>query len=320
MTDDQLITLLRETPLPADPPDRYAAVAAQARTADRRRTTMLAAALAVVAVTAAATALTWTTTPTASPESFLTSTTEAGTARITLHTGTAADSGFDGATGLVDFRHSAMELQLGTGTNRTTMRSIGNDVWINGSMAMLAGSPGKRWVHLPRAGTVGRSFGLLDPSKALSELEKQHATFTRIGTATVNGVQVTDYEVVVPPDSTTVDVNAVDMTDSGHVFVDDGGLVRRFATDDGGLAMDFTDFGVAVDIQPPATAEVIEMSALSGGVASILTPPSGTASSPSLSAEQKARLCTVMTQQLERDNRLTDEQENQLLSTVCPKK
>ncbi|MCU1601628.1 MAG: hypothetical protein JWO22_2337 [Frankiales bacterium] len=327
MNDDQLITLLRDTPLPADAPDRYDAVIARRTRGDKRRTTVAAASLAVVALAGTVTAATWQGSPKAGPQSFLTSTTDAGTAKITFHVKDTTE--FDGATGSIDFRHNALELTFRQGGKTAVMRTIGGDSWVSGPLAAQAKAPGKHWVHLPRnAAGAPDGFSQFNPSTAFARLEKQHATFTPLGTTTIDGVAVKHYRVTVPPDSNKHDVNAVEIgssDDTGEVFVDDDGLVRRLAAADGSFVVDFTDFGAPVDIRPPAKSDTSELdtgvftgsgSGSSTGLTQTFTTGTG---SGSLSPAQKRAACAQLRPGVEADTHLTSAQKARLLEAVCGK-
>ena len=311
MNDDQIVTLLRDTPLPADPPDRYTAVTSRGRRADKRRTTVLAAVVTVVAVTGTASALTWRGRAKAGPESFLTTTTEARTARITMDM-PGAEHG--SARGVIDFRSNAFELEFAQGSQRATMRGIGKDVWVAGPLATGA----THWVHFPSSNAMRPGIAIFNPGDALEELRKEHAQVAKVGSARVNGVDVTDYRVIVPADHKGTDVNAVAVSnDQGHLFVDRDGLVRRISSDDGTFRIDFTDFGIPVDIRPPAKNDVTEFDSTAFSAGSS-TGDSGTLTGPSgMTPEQKRQACAVVRSSASTDTQLTEAQKEQILKVVC---
>ena len=336
MNDDQMITLLREAPIPADDPARYEAVVARGRKQDRRRTTIAAASLAVVALAGTVTAVTWHGTAKAGPQSFLVSTTNAGTARMTMHL--TAGEFTQVVTGVVDFRHHAYDLRYVGGSPTSgrpseasasgEMRAIGKDVWVAqpGTPGL---EPGKHWVHLTADASKDSGFASLDPTRALDQLRADHARITKVGDASIDGRHVTEYRVVGTAHHGK-DVHAVDLaSSSGHVYVDDDGLLRRVTTDSGVLEIDFTDFGIAVKITPPAKDDTSEFDAgaFSGsgsssgsgggsttGFSQTLTTGSGSAS---LTPAQKIAACARFRPLIEKSTQLTAAQKRQFLEPLC---
>lgn len=315
MNDDTVIDLLRTTPLPDDPADRYAAVASRRRRSDHRRTTVLAAALAVVTVAATTSALTWRGSATPSADTFLSATTGARTARVTMTVHLGGQSGR--TTGVVDFARHRLRLDSTENGQTSTMLVIGQDTYVSGAVVTFFGAPpGKPWLHLTSGSSVA-STSLFDPTEILTALRKQHASVERAGTAVVDGVRTTDYRVT--GDVTRgKDTNAVQVGGDGtaHVFVDADGLVRRLALGPDALTLDFTDFGLPVSLEAPPPSQVFEpRPGQSGGITSGVT--SGVTGGGGLSTTQRQAVCDAATKALRADTRVPQAQKERLLKTVC---
>ncbi len=158
--------------------------------------------------------------------------------------------------------------------------------------------PGKSWLAID-AGAAGSPAGSLfgpfgggtDPADLLSSLTAMSSSVTRLGTATIRGVQVTGYRVTIDPAKAAARLprakragfrDFATMLGSGSipvdVWVDGQNLVRRVQLSlhlPGGQGApaharfvqttDFYDFGAPVHVSAPPAAQVASMSQLMTG-------------------------------------------------------
>ena len=142
----------------------------------------------------------------------------------------------------------------------------GKTVWLR-SPLLTSTLRGKHWIKLDLtkpAQVLGFDLNALAgqaPSSALEKL-KLDGTVTKVGSDTLDGVETTHYRKELSGQYRSADA-----------WVDDQGLVRRLKLDyeakvdptskQGAhtvLTMDFSDFGTAVKVQPPAAADVVDSS------------------------------------------------------------
>lgn len=276
MTD--VVQLLRDLPVPADPVNRYDRVVARRRRGDRRRYTVLGTALATVLVVAGVSVVNL------QDKAKPTDIADVLSAELTTAhlIGTASGGGATSSyEGDVDFANQRYSLVI-NGSNgalvpgRIEIRGIGAETWL--SSPGLSG--GKRWIH-SSSKLDGAGVGELDPSSLLSSLKTSGATLTALGSERIDGVQTTRYGVRV--DSAKSDAF---QSGKGEVYVDDHGVVRRLkeVTDGEINVLTFSRFGEPVNIVAPPSDQVQEQSApgssLGGSDESCSSTPS-TAPSPS---------------------------------------
>lgn len=321
--DDQLLTLLKDLPLPSDPADRYTSVVARRRRSDRTRTVVVAAALSVVTVTGAVAALTRDTSTTSLPGDVLSST-EVRTAHVRFTNTAGSDHELAGtASGVVDFQHDAFEITMDQLGQRIVLRKIGKDLWVSGTAVTLGGADlrGKHWLHLTEAAFGGgSSLSAFDPTTLLAGLRAGGVRLDKRGTATVGGVQTTVYDVTGVDDSKEGPFADGD----GQVYVDGDGLVRRTVStgsNDATTTSDFSDFGAPVRIVPPDPADVAEQDDVSSSLSSTFggsgSSDGTTSFGQKLTPEQQARLCDQTRAMLAKEHVPADRQA-ELLKVVCP--
>ncbi len=342
MNDDQMVQLLRDVPLPAEPMDRYAAVAGRRRRADGRRLTVVGASLAVVALVASVFVLTVDNQP---PRRDIASVLSASGGVNTAHVeGTVRSD--DGTvaiyyTGDIDFSRDRFSITSRDSRGQTTeFRRIGDDIWLTDS----ANSPqaGRRWLHSP-SDSAGQEVDALNPEKLLASLQTSKASVVATGTEQIGGQTTTRYDVTLPRGERTVP-ESVFPEGTGQVYVDDDGRVRRLRYSEGDdprttNEVTFSDFGLPVSIEAPPASEVTEQGVLSPNlttstcapeveVSPAPTPSGSAAYSSSCSvtfgttltgpgtAEQNAKVCdTLRSQPVTRD--FTQEQKDDLVKSVC---
>lgn len=199
----------------------------------------------------------------------------AGTARtaVTLGTGTGTYVLAVTGNGVVDFARGASRhvftLPADLAAGPVEQLSVDGGLWLR------TPDTGGRYVDV--AGPVGTHvLGLVaggDPLRQLAALGEAEAV-REVGREDLGGVATTRYEAVVPIDAAAGHLGSglaaagLDQV-SVVAHVDDDGRVRRLAPrleaagrDGEGAALqavvEFTDFGLAVDVAPPAPGEVDE--------------------------------------------------------------
>jgi hypothetical protein len=133
---------------------------------------------------------------------------------------------------------------------------------------------------------LGRFNELVDPSLYLAYLKAASGEVDEVGTEDFDGTQVTHYLATIDleraleeaPASQTGTIQA--LIDAGtsslpvDVWIDDDGLVRRlfveFAAGDqpgtGSVALELSDFGTDVVVEPPPSDQVTDVAELQGEV------------------------------------------------------
>jgi hypothetical protein len=156
---------------------------------------------------------------------------------------------------------------------------------------------GKSWVRIDLR-EAGKELGIdleelmqvqqSDPSQSLQYLRGASDDFEEVGEEEVRGVETTHYRGTIdlhkaveqlPEDARGSFERAIDLIGTDElpldVWIDDDGMARRMKYDQplpsaGGeegameLTMEFFDFGVDVDVEPPPSDEVIDIKELIG--------------------------------------------------------
>ena len=156
---------------------------------------------------------------------------------------------------------------------------------------------GKSWVRIDLR-EAGKEFGIDleellqvqqgDPSQSLQYLRGASDDFEEVGEEEVRGVETTHYRGTIdlhkaveqlPQDARESFERAIDLIGTDElpldVWIDDDGMARRMKYEQplpsaGGekgameLTMEFFDFGVDVDVEPPPSDEVIDIKELIG--------------------------------------------------------
>ena len=199
----------------------------------------------------------------------------AGTARtaVTLETGAAGHRLAVTGDGVVDFARGASR-HVFTFPADLVAGPV-EQLSVDGALWLRTPDTGGRYVDV--AGPVGTHvLGLVPGGDPLGQLAAlgEAETVRETGREDVSGVATTRYEAVVPVDAAAGHLGgglAAAGLDQVSVVahVDDDGRVRRLAPrlegagrDGEGAALqavvEFTDFGLAVDVQPPTPSEVDE--------------------------------------------------------------
>lgn len=170
--------------------------------------------------------------------------------------------------------HADIKLAVGSTRVGVEVLMIGSKAYVGGS-TMLDAVPqasGKKWILADRSSSnstvrkVSESIDSVSSNNLSGMLAFVEATrsFSKEGTATVNGVATTEYDVELDPSKIpntaagSVTADSIDAT----FFVDDQGRIRRvvieLAIEDASaeLTMDVTDYDVDVDLQQPSTSTV----------------------------------------------------------------
>jgi hypothetical protein len=139
--------------------------------------------------------------------------------------------------------------------------AIDETLYLRGLAAATLGSP-ERWLKVPDT-DQDSSIHDLSPVTLLAMLRAASRETERIGEEDVRGVPTVEYRL-------TVHCEEADLVCEGEsapvdVWIDDEGLVRRLFLDANGMAgtVEFFDFGIDVDIQPPAADQVDDIDRLS---------------------------------------------------------
>ena len=199
----------------------------------------------------------------------------AGTARtaVTLQAGTAGHSLTVTGEGVVDFARGASRHAF-TFPEDLVAGPV-EQVSVDGARWLRTPDTGGRYVDV-NAPVGAHGLGLLpggDPLGQLAALVEAEAV-RQVGREDVGGVATTRYEAVVPVDAVAGHVGGA-LREAGLdrvsvvAHVDDEGRLRRIApgldgsgSDGEGPALsavvEFADFGLAVDVLPPAPGEVDE--------------------------------------------------------------
>jgi hypothetical protein len=293
--DNRVVTLLREIDPPLSPPDRLQDVRRRARRGESRRASALAGVMAVVlaAGVIAAVQLPGRGTEVLTVAGAAQTTTDAGSARVTIHldlVGLQAGLPADVQTelpksmqmsGAVDFVHRRFVMRGSFSGEPFEQRGIGADRWDRTNDG--------RWEHSTDSGP-GNDFDLIDPSRLLSKLTSGGETLStsRKGDRTVFRLRV--------PSKLLFDGDGGDGAIDVRVEADDDGRVRTLSTtvrqpSAGGFAITvtFDDFGIDVDVQPPPADQVTEAGD-NGGSSGTSQEFSGTTGSSS-SPEDRKKVC-----------------------------
>jgi len=155
--------------------------------------------------------------------------------------------------GVADYRAKRLRLAC---ADAESFVVVGDDAYVRGAQFGIAGAA-DRWVRLPQDADEG--LDRLSPIGLLAWLRSASEQEERLGEEDVRGEPTTVYRL-------TVACGQVDLVCDGdtapvEVGVGDDGLVRRLRVQDGDdhLTLTFFDFGIDVDIEPPAPSQVVEV-------------------------------------------------------------
>jgi hypothetical protein len=115
----------------------------------------------------------------------------------------------------------------------------------------------ERWVKVPL--DESDSLNQFSPERLLGLLRDASLETTRLGEETVRQVATVRYQLTVNCERAQIGCSGT--TAPVYVWIDDDGLVRRIELEDDGTpgTIEFFDFGVQVDIEPPPTDQVAEV-------------------------------------------------------------
>lgn len=202
------------------------------------------------------------------------------------------------AEGVADFAEKKVLLTMkAAGLFELEMRSDGKTVFVKVPEAMGNTPPGKPWVAIdmsvadkaaaesPMSGLPGASGPMsgTDPGEMLEWLRSHEAVkdAVAVGRVTIRGASTTQYRVTVDfaalakamdaPDEALGEMEGADFVID--LYVDDDGLIRREtlrigSNPTGGFAVsavstiDFSDFGLDVDVDPPPANQVVKAESL----------------------------------------------------------
>jgi hypothetical protein len=196
-------------------------------------------------------------------------------------------------TGAIDLGQNAlqMSLKVSGGPEQITEQAIylNKTIYLNLGDAIGQVLPGKSWISLDLSqltqGSATKSLGngsslSGDPAAVLQVLGQDGNQATDLGSSTFNGVNVEGYSVHVNPGAIKAELakenlpawlqQAVKSVSNPNVtykvYVDGSGQLARMTTDTSetvsgvaaneGITMDFTNYGVTVDITAPPAGEV----------------------------------------------------------------
>lgn len=157
--------------------------------------------------------------------------------------------------GLADYtrRRSQMSCHLGDST-RLDVIGIGDMSYMRISGSGLGQLSDGKWMRDP--GQPGDGLQDLTPAKLLALLRSAEVGSERVGGEDVRGEPSDHYRL-------TVDAKKAQFQDSGlktaqvDVWIGQEGILRRVrANDNGPFTIEFFDFGVTVDIEPPPASEI----------------------------------------------------------------
>lgn len=248
------------------------------------------------------------TSPEAAVAEAATKTEEAGSARVTFAgTLTGVPGGSFTMKGEGEFakKRGRMTFDLsGAGVPGGSMEMIfdGLVIYMKFPPQLAAELPGgKSWMKMDLE-ELGKEQGIdfdelmqfsqSDPTQSLQYLRGASDDFEKVGEEAVRGVEATHYRGTIDlrkaagalPDSARKSFDRViELTGASEipfdVWIDDEGLARRVKYDQAlpasngqeasmALTMDFFDFGVEVDVEPPPENEVVDLQELIAGESS----------------------------------------------------
>ncbi len=197
-------------------------------------------------------------------------------------------------TGTADFDTNAFQADLSFASGSTSFEehelATAGQVYIGltidgANMSVVTGGP--QWINVPLPDQNSSSLGAgnVDPIDQLKLLEEKGATVVPLGTSSVDGTTVSGYSVTfsaaemqqneqkeiqslgLTPSETQQAESAAQALGSPtiHVYFDGSGLLRRESVSLGGgtsalsgsVQLDFSNFGTPVNIQAPASSDVI---------------------------------------------------------------
>jgi hypothetical protein len=220
--------------------------------------------------------------------------------------GTASDQFTISGTGAIDFGHNSLQLTANFSMGADQLEE--QEVYLNGVAYVNPGKelgqilPGKSWVSLnlgqqtsgSTSSSLGGGTGSLgnDPAAVLRALSQDGNTATDIGPSTINGVPVEGYAVRVDAAAIQKDIAQENLPawlqqELQHVsnpsvdykvYIDGSGLLTRLTTVttetvsgqavSENFTIDFSDYGVPVNVTAPPADEVAPFRSLLQAAAS----------------------------------------------------
>jgi hypothetical protein len=129
----------------------------------------------------------------------------------------------------------------------------------------ITGLQADKWLEFPASDADDDDFAqYFAPDKLLAMLRDASRDTGRVGDEDVRGVSTVRYKLTVDCEEAKL---ACDDTAPVEVWIDGDGLLRRIWVEDSGYGgtIDFFDFGVDVDIEPPPAERVADIGALGSG-------------------------------------------------------
>ena len=220
------------------------------------------------------------------------------TADLTISgSGGAAGAQFTlSGTGAIDFGHDAVQLslQLTSGSQQISEQAVfvDNVAYVNAGNEVSQILPGKSWVSVDASqlaqGSTSPSLGAgalgSNPAAVLGTLSKNGYTATDLGPSTFNNESVEGYAVHV--DAATTQTGSTDATlgnPAGEykLYINNAGLLAGITVNTtetvSGLStnedvtLDFSDYGVPVNVTAPPASEVAPLQSLIQAAASSTT-------------------------------------------------
>jgi hypothetical protein len=208
--------------------------------------------------------------------------------------------------GVVDLARNATHLTIAeSGLSRTPFEEIviGRDMWIrNPVISGMPGFPLKAWSHV-RSTSARLPFPGVDPATVFARLDHPGVTLKLVGHQIVRGVATNEYAVSWPVPMTTTTNQFVGSEGPFDIWVDSSHLLRRLSATTvvrpqphgaspipattNQFTLDFYNFGVPVDIEPPPADQVSDLP--SPGLGSS-APPTTAVSLPSATIATRSTL------------------------------
>jgi hypothetical protein len=159
--------------------------------------------------------------------------------------------------GIADYMHRRLRLLCGAYGD---FIAIDETLYLRGSTAVLFGG-GDRWLKIEDS-DPGTSVHDLSPVTLLAMLRAASRESERLGEEEVRGVPTVGYRLTVQCEE--AELACEGETAPVDVWIDGDGLVRRLFLESGGTAgtIEFFDFGVDADIEPPPPGQVDDVDQL----------------------------------------------------------
>jgi len=128
---------------------------------------------------------------------------------------------------------------------------VDESTYMRGEILGFAGA-GTKWTKFADAEALGSQ---VSPQQLLTTLRAASQETRRVGEDDVRGVETVHYRLDI--DCEKAEFLGCEGISPAEVWIDEDGLVRRILVD--GATIEFYDFGVAVDIEPPPADEVEDL-------------------------------------------------------------